>query len=186
MRKRKSEDVAAVILGIILVLIVLGILLVIGKSHRASQQTTSTPPPIPTSAPTPAPLNGHPPVMYEQRAMDKILKAIEDRKTLSQDDVVAKANILSLLPPGQQSGSLYYNSDISIEYIHSADLFQVEVLTTDIKTAKDEANVWLRAHGLSQEAICILPVEFYLNYDIANQLRQSNITFSPLGNGCSQ
>ncbi|MGH7203961.1 MAG: hypothetical protein ACREHC_05955 [Candidatus Levyibacteriota bacterium] len=186
MRKRKSEDVAAVILGIILVLIVMGILLVIGNSQRTSQQNKYIPTPSPKPTPTVAPFDGKPPVTYDDKAEENLLERFENRQPLSHDDVVAKTNILSLLPTGQQSGALYYNSDISIEYIHSADLFQVEILTTDIKSAKDEANMWLRSHGLSQQAICTLPVEFYLNYGIANQLRQSNITFSPLGNGCSQ
>jgi hypothetical protein len=182
---RKSEDIVAIIFGVVLVLIILGILVVLAKQTNTTKQTaggTPTSAPVPTT--TSAPLDGKPPVYYNEKAEDKLLDAIKKKQTLSHDDVVAKANILASLPPGQQSGVIYSNSDISIEYIHSADLFQVEILTTDIQTAKNEANVWLRAQGLSQQAICTLPVEFYLNFDIANQLRQSNITFNPLGNGC--
>jgi hypothetical protein len=184
---RKSEDIVAIIFGVVLILIIIGILVVLARQTSTTRQQgsgrTPTSKPVPTT--TSAPLNGRPQVYYNEKAEDKLLDAIKQKKTLSHDDVVAKAKILATLPPGQQSGSLYYNADISIEYIHSADLFQVEILTTDIKTAKDEANVWLRARGLSQNAICTLPVEFYLNYDIANQLRQSTSTFNPLANGCA-
>ena len=184
--KLKKEDMITVIFGIILVFIVMGIVIILDKT----KQTTPPPKPLPTAAPnaTPQPttpaLNGRPVLLYDAKAQDKLLTAIENRQTQSQDDRFAKAQILSQLPEGQQSGILFSSPQIQIEYVHSPDLFMVEVLTTDIKSAKDAANVWFRARGLSQKAICTLPVEFYMNYDVANQMRQTNVIFSPLGNGC--
>ena len=191
--KRKKEDIVVIVFASILVIIVFIIVLTVrnSKVSQLPQQNTVTTqtstninstiaPPTPTSPST----NGNPAVLYDSAAQDKLINAIQDRKSLSQNDMVAKANIIAQLPNGEKSGIVYSDPTLNIEYISSADLFQVEIRTTDIQSAKNAANVWFRAHGLSQQAICTMPVEFYLNYDIANHLRQTNIVFSPLGNGC--
>jgi hypothetical protein len=186
--RRKKEDFVVIGFAVVLLIIIFIIVVVLTTSSQTPnvQQKGITPVPVTTAAPTPTipPYNGKPTVLYDSAAQDKLINSIKERKSLSQSDMVAKATILAQLPAGQQSGILYTTPLMQIEYIHSADLFQVEILTTDLKSAKNAANVWFRARGISQEAICTLPVEFYLNYDIAKQLRQTNIIFSPLGNGC--
>lgn len=189
---RKSSDVAAILLGIVLFLVVLGILIVLARQKNAPQvsQNELTPTPSQTgtgmtaTTTTTAPGSGKPPVFYSKSATDKLLSAMEKKEPLSQTDVIAKANILTLLPARQPSGVVFKNNLISIEYVYTADLFMVEILTTDISAAKSAANIWFRSHGISQQAICKMPVDFYINYDVSMQLRGKNLNFSPLGNGC--
>lgn len=184
MRRIQFGDLATITLGLILLVIVLGIAVVVKMSRGNTDQiTTVSPTATPISA-TPVPQNGKPPVFYNETAENRLLDAIKSKQPLSHEDVVAKANILTILPAEKRSGILYKDSRVSIEYVNSADLFMVEILTPDIITAKAAANIWFRSHGISQKAICTMPVEFYLNYYVARQTSQPFTNFSPLGNGC--
>lgn len=182
---RKSQDVAAILLGIVLFLVVLGIIVVVTRSKNNPGTTANnlTPTPL-VASPTQTAQNGNPPVVYNESSTDKLLAIIKKKDPLAATDRVAKANILTLLPSGKQSGIVYANDKVSIEYVQAPDLFMVEILTTDIPAAKSAANIWFRSHGISQQAICKMPVEFYINYDVASQLRGKSVNFSPLGNGC--
>jgi len=187
--RKKKEDIFVIILAAILVVIVFGIVFTIITSQQQPQnKLTATSTIITPKTPSPTisenTAGGVPPLTYDKAASQKLLDYIDNRRALSSSDTFAKANILSLLPSGQQSGIVYQSSNIIIEYISSADVFQTEILTTDIQAAKNEANAWFREHGVSQKGICTLPVEFYMNHDVANTMRQENLTFSPLPNGC--
>ncbi len=146
---------------------------------KTGGEQSSTPLPTPTITRsdvivTPVPEN----------KQDSFLEYVKNRRTLSESDASTKKQILALLPPEEDSGVLYQTPTISIEYVHEPDLFQVEILTEDIPAAKNEATTWFKAKGMSQEGICLLPVQFYLNYDVANELKKTNITFNPLSDGC--
>jgi cytoskeletal protein RodZ len=196
MRGRK-EDIVTIIFSLILIIIVFTIVLIITTFKQSPQiqnntdintSTNTSIEPTSASLPSPTPSSqvagANPPLSYDQTASKKLLNYFENRQILSNSDTFAKANILSLLPSGEQSGVIYQSSDISIEYVNTADIFLVEILTTNIQAAKNAANLWFQEHGVSQQGICTFPVEFYMNYDIANELRNSSIIFSPLPNGC--
>jgi hypothetical protein len=192
--RRKKEDYIVIALGIILVVIILVIAVITANFSRNTNQTTNETTPIPTApeitrtriqiSPTPNSTRTRPSLLYDRASNEKLLDLMKNRRPISNADSLAKAKILTLLPQDQISGIVHETRNIRIDYVHSADLIQVEILTTDIKTARDEANVWLREQGLSQTAICTLPVNFYVSYDVANQLRDTNIVVSALGNGC--
>jgi hypothetical protein len=188
--KIKKEDYFAIALGIILIIIVFIIAAItsyFSKSNEPTEQTQS-----PTSAPTQMPrVNPEndpeqigPHININAEDQMKLLDRVNNRKQLSNKDLLVKGKVLTLLPEGQKSGALYESKNIIIDYISSADLFQVEILTINIQQAKDEANVWFREQGFSQYAICEYPVMFYLNSDVSRQLRDLNIKFSPVGNSC--
>lgn len=182
---KKPSDIFAILVGIVLLLIVVGIAIVITRSGKNTPDTSESLTPTPSKArPTAAALNGNPLTFYNESAQDKLLAAIKAKKPLSAEDGLAKANILAARPADKQSGVLYTSNQIIIEYVQAPDLFMVEILTTDINAAKSAANLWFRSRGLSQQALCSMPVSFYLNYEVANQLRGKNINFSPLANGC--
>lgn len=182
MQVKKTENIIILTLATTLLLTVFGIVLVILSSQKSDQQRNNSL--IASPSPTEEPFVAKPPLVYNKDAEDKLIDYIQNRRALSDSDIAAKTNILTILSNGEQSGILYESSTIIIDYIHSADVFQVEILTPNIQAAKDEANFWFRTHGISQKAICTLPVEFYLNYEVGTKLRHTNIIFNPQGNGC--
>lgn len=188
--KRKKEDYFVIALGVILVIIVFIIAIITSYFSRDTQpaEQTQEPSPIPTQPRRVAPGNDPeqigPYINIDAEDQINLLDRVNNRKQLSEEDIAVKRRVLTLLPQGQRSGELYESKNIIIDYISTADLFQVEILTINIQQAKDEANVWFRDQGFSQYAICEHPVMFYLNSDISRQLRDLNIKFSPVGNSC--
>jgi hypothetical protein len=125
------------------------------------------------------------PVTYDNAAQDRILEKIQNREPLSKSDEIAKAKTLSLLPKGEKSGTLYTSKNIQITYVSGkTDNFLVEILTKDISRAKVEGVKWFINRGFSQQFICDYPVEFYLNFDLKTQLRETKTIFSPLPPKC--
>jgi hypothetical protein len=60
----------------------------------------------------------------------------------------------------------------------------VEINTADVGLAKTQVTTWFTANGFAAKAVCELPVVFYLNFDVSQQLQSEGRTFSPLGEGC--
>ena len=186
--KKNKGDLISIIFACILVLLVLTLAVISLTQRPAIEgqpfavptgiQTRITPQELPKSV-GPEPL-----VSYSKEDQDKLMEKIQNRQPLSNNDSFAKASILSLLPREHPSGILYQSSNITIDYTESADMFQVEINTTDIKNAKAEANIWFRARGMSQKGICDLPLMFYINYETMIKLKNSGTQFSPLANSC--
>ena len=125
------------------------------------------------------------PLTWDEKAQDRLLEKVENRAPLSESDETAKAKTLSLLPKGEKSGTLYSTKTIIITYVSGkTDNFLVEILTEDIQGAKEEGVQWFRNRGFSQQFICDYPVEFYLNFDLKTQLRETETIFSPLPPKC--
>jgi uncharacterized alpha/beta hydrolase family protein len=119
-----------------------------------------------------------PPITYDDTSSKKMIDNIEHRQVLSSSDKQTK----ELLSSNQNPIKL--TDKYSIEYITAADEFLVEILDTNINQAKTDAAIWFRSQGISQEGICKLPVVFFMNYGVANQIRGLNIKFNPLAPGC--
>jgi hypothetical protein len=149
-------------------------------SLRSTQSNNSSLTPTPTVAFVG---NPQPPVRYDADAQDRLVDKDINRKTLSPSDQDAK-NKIKALAQNTQTGVINQSANITLYYIQAADMVQVEIETTNITQAKQEANTWLRGQGLSQNGICNFPTMFFLNSDIANQLRNTNIVFNPLPEGC--
>lgn len=186
--KKNKGDLISFIFGIILLIIVV-ITAFIAFTNSSPKPTPNDSSEskvrlVPTLSPTPSLNSNVPPVAYNEIAQDKLLDKIVNRIPLSDNDSFAKATILSTLPKENPSGILYQSDTIIIDFTSNANMFQVEILTTDIPAAKAEANVWFRARGMSQKGICDLPVLFYLNYDTMTKLRGTGTVFSPLANSC--
>jgi hypothetical protein len=142
--------------------------------------------PLPSVTPTFSPIKNSEPTqpVFNPEAQQTLLDRYTNREPLGQADITAKQKILQLLPKNEISGVLYESKSVRIEYVGSADLFQVEILIDDIEKAKNDGSSWFKKMGLSQKAICILPVQFYLNYDVLEKMRLEGGTFSPLAPGC--
>lgn len=111
------------------------------------------------------------------------LEYVQTKKPLSVEDEAIKFEILSSIGESQ-SPVLYQSSTVTIDYVRSADVFQSEILTADIESAKNETMTWFKNKGLSDEGICNLPLSFYLNYDIKSELGDAAAVFDPKPLSC--
>lgn len=182
--QNKKDLTLIIIVGLILFLIIVAIVFIAFTAVSPVPEPEEELP-SPTLAPTSSEdLRSKPPVIYDYKGQQELLERIEERQAISQSDDQAKTKMLSLLPAGAGSGTLYRTTTISIDYLKAPNIFQVEILTINITQAKQETVAWFVSQGFSQTAICNYPVQFYLNYAVAEQLRDKNITFSPLAPGC--
>lgn len=133
-------------------------------------------PPEPTSEHTSLPIE------YSAQASQKMLKKLKERTPLSYPDQVAKYQLLSSVD--FDSAVLVTSNMYRIEYIKSPDQFMVEILAQTITSAKQGARDWFIGKGFTRYVICDLPVVFYLNWNVAQQLRGQGVVFSPLADGC--
>lgn len=121
-------------------------------------------------------------VPYKSGSLNKIEDLRKNQNNLSQNDAAIRDTLIKSIVNPQ--GILYTTKNIQIVYASGINEFEVEIFTTDINGAKNEAVVWLKQKGLSDDGICKLPLIFYLNIKISNQLKESGIVFNPLPDNC--
>jgi hypothetical protein len=165
----------ALLLGGIILLTIIVLINNPRKQFRTGTQTPTSTAPANTAQSTRS---------FNNDPQARLIERVTNREPLSPSDVAAKDYILSRLEAGKHSGQLYQSKSIIIEYVASANLFQVEILTEDINQAKTEAVTWFQDQGLSVEGICKHPISFYLNFDIKNQLGEAADGFNPLPPDC--
>lgn len=184
--KIKKEHFLLILMAVVLLMVVIGIVFFALRPKPTPSEPTEviSPTPITSALPSPFVNAGVPPVSYNSGATDRLIEKVKNRTALSESDASAKQKILSLLPQGRQSGYVHQSPTVRIEYLSSPDAFLAEILTIDISRSKTDTVAWFRSQGMSQEGICNLPVSFYLNFDVAQDLRDSNITLNPLPEGC--
>lgn len=187
--KGKRETYALIGLALTLIIIIFSIVIILLRSTETSITTQDTdivrtPTRVQAPQPTSQPAFTNPPVPYDVDAQNALLDKKINRRQLSPTDRQLKREILALLPEGQIAGIVHESNTVRIEYIESLDLFKVEILTINVAQAKDEGDVWFKAQGMSQQGICDLPLGYYLNWEVANQLRDTNFVFNPLPKGC--
>lgn len=183
LEKNKHEYYFVITLAIILVLLVVAIAIVSLNQARTTIQTMKNlPTPVQFTENEQQNINTH--ISYNKEATTKLLAREEQRIPLAQSDSLAKEHILQLIPAGKNYGIVRSSQTSTIEYVQSLDLFEIEILTINVQQAKNDAENWFKQQGMSQEGICNLPLDYYLNWDVANILKQSNFVFSPLPDGC--
>ncbi|MGE5041636.1 MAG: hypothetical protein ACM3IJ_01900 [Candidatus Levyibacteriota bacterium] len=152
-----------------------------------SMQSKSVNPTNPTvTAPTPieAPSSkfNKPQVPYNGTKTDQLIDSMKNRKTLSDAGAAAKEKLKTSLQG--KSGTLYESSQVLLEYVSSPDLFQAQIKTINISSAKQEAVNWLMSQGFTSSDMCVLPLSFYLLQSLKPQLSQMGTVFNPLPEGC--
>ena len=111
------------------IIIVIALVLLYFSGRNTPKQTGG---PIPTPGVEISEEPTHPfspPIPTEQAVL---LKRFENRVPLSERDTKAVEKILSPIPSGEISGMLYESTSIRLDYVGSADVFQVEILTTEV------------------------------------------------------
>lgn len=101
-------------------------------------------------------------------------------KPLPQDKETLKNQLVGHLGSG---GTITETSDFNIHYF-APDIFQVEIKTTDVADAREEAITWFKSKGFNEEDICKLPVTFYLNAEVVGKLEGSGVIFNALPEFC--
>lgn len=124
-------------------------------------------------------------VKYNAQKMGQWLKILKERPALSGNDKKAKQKIIAPLSKVKnKSGYVKETKDYKIEYVSNADEFFVEITSPDIQRAKYWATMWFKLNGISDDGLCKLPVVFYPNWNIAQQIKNLNIEFNPLPDNC--
>lgn len=126
--------------------------------------------------------NTNPPVKYDRAATDKIIKRLENRTPLSPTDLAVENRLIGTT--NRKPLDIARTEDYSIQYLPSIDAYFVEIKSQDLNQVKRETHTWFLSQGFSQEALCIKPVFYYINWTIAQQLRPLNLTFNPAVDGC--
>lgn len=145
-----------------------------------SPQSTS-PSPIPTITTNPSStedVRKITPTDTEQ----KLLQTIENRTELSEKDAIKRAALVAKLQG--DSGVLVTTDSFVVSYLKTPDVFQVEILSTDVDAARLASLSWFLDQGLSQEAICTLPVAYFPSAPVLSSLKQQNKKFSVVAPGC--
>jgi hypothetical protein len=171
------------IIGIIIAVFVLIIIIIFSFMNPRSQ----TPNPNNTAIPTNVPLNNPsqpttPVIKLNEASEWKLAEMLMSPPTLSASDESVKNAILA--PLNGFAGNLHTTPNVTVFYLPSIKEFGAKIETTNIALAKKEAVDWLTSKGMSQQGVCHLPLEFYLNYDAQNNLRSQNVVFDPLPPGC--
>jgi len=179
--KMKKQDYILLIFAISLVTVILIIATIATSKPQNSNTNTSN---ITSKIIAPTIATNNTIVKYDANKQDSVYKKIQNRPSLKRSDDEVKRTIITSL--GNKTGMLYESQNVAVSYIMSGDLFQAEILTTDIQTAKQEATQWFTSQGLSHQGMCDLPVIFFLNSKIARDLHASDnqTIFNPLPQGC--
>lgn len=198
MKTKKFENIIIVSLAIILIIIIIIIAYLNSLAREQNKEALKQQARIieeaekqtrlenKTKTPTPAQFNKtNPPVEYDSIAEYRLLAKIKNRPPLKEEDKKVVLEIKYLIEPEDaEEGSVYISPNITIFYIGEADVFQVEIKSRDIESAKNEAVGWFAGQGLSRQAICDYPVYFYLNADTAESLRGTGTIMNTLPPGC--
>jgi hypothetical protein len=126
--------------------------------------------------------NNAPAIKYNESSEQKIINLLLHPAILSSNDSDIKNELLG--PLNGSAGDIYATTNVTLSYLPSIKEFQAEIKTIYIDLAKKDAVDWLKKQGMSQQGICNLPLEFFLNVDVANDPDLQNITFDALPPGC--
>jgi hypothetical protein len=121
-------------------------------------------------------------IKYNEASQGKIIEKLLRPPILTNNDALIRNSLL--VPLNGSAGDIYTTPDVTVSYLPAIKEFQGEIKTASIDLAKKEAIDWLRTQGMSQQGICNLPLEFFLNNDVINNPKLQNITFDSLPPGC--
>ena len=171
--KISKEVLLLLVAGFLLLIVFVGVFLIFQQSPEKT---------APVVTPTPAVLDKNP-VEYNIPASQKAWGLVKNKPPLSTQDAQAKEKLLTDNPPNKND-VIYQTNDVTVIYTLPFDMFQATITTTDIQKAKDETASWFKSYGLSQEAICNLPLIFDIDLFTAQALKGKNVVFDPLPPGC--
>jgi hypothetical protein len=175
------KKIAIAGLGVVIfILILLGVTFLESLKNRDAieQETTPTPARTTTQRRIQDPL-----VNYNKKSSDKLLEIVESRPTPgAPSDKNLRAQLISELD--NQSGIIQNTASYRLEYVASPDSFEVEIKTSEITKAKDEAILYLKTRGFTEDGICKLPLMFYVNHEVAKNMKSGEDEFNQIPDFC--
>lgn len=121
------------------------------------------------------------PITYDPSASEKMIEMVNTRTPFGSKDAAIREQ---LALRAESNSILYTSTNVKVEYLSSPDQFMAEILTPEIDTAKNEAVSYLSSVGLSPDAICHLPLVFYLSVQARRLLPENSPAFNPLAPSC--
>ena len=176
--KNKQTYIYLALAGVILIIYLVVAWFVTFGQPRSSSKITA-PSPSPTSTQN---LQTKPPVQYDTKAVKKLDQLLDEKYKLSSNDLASRSKLTASI--GNKTAVASQSQTYTLRYIEPLDLFQAEIKTINIAQAKEDVGNFLDGRGLSKEGICHLPLAFYLNKSIAQQLVGKNVSFDPTPKGC--
>lgn len=166
-----------------IIIFIIVVFIAVSFFQGGSQNTPN--PALPTKAPGSSNNSGNQvvaPVQWDSKKSEELVDAADNRESLSQNGTAAKQKLIALV--NNVSGTVYVSQAISIDYIKTPDLFQVQINTGDVAQAKQEAVNYMITQGFSKDDLCKLPLSFYLSPQVSQQLQETQDTFNPRPDGC--
>lgn len=120
-----------------------------------------------------------PSIIYDNASTQKMMELVKSKSKPSMPNGRIK-NIL-IKKAAINNDIVYKDEFITIEYIKSANSFLTQINNAKVDFSKQKAINYLREVGLSNDAICSLPLIFYLNSDVA---KKHGKEFVPIPNFC--
>ena len=89
-----------------------------------------------------------------------------------------------IAPLNGKAGPIKETDNYRIAYLPAGPLFQVEIKTTHVAQAKEEALQFFKNKGFNEQDICNLPVSFYLGPEPSEKLKGSGVEVPPKPDFC--
>lgn len=132
------------------------------------------------------PTNGFPlrKMDYKESAdgHNKLIDRLKNPVPLTINDQNIKKQVIAEV--GGKAATLNETKSYKIMYLPAGDEFLVAIKDINILTAKQEVKSWFISKGFTQNAMCDLPVSFFLDNLVVEQLKGLDITFNPIMEGC--
>ncbi|MBU2632841.1 hypothetical protein KKG52_03945 [Patescibacteria group bacterium] len=123
------------------------------EEKKEEKESNLITPPEPTRLPKATP-NIQPMAIEELERESENL----DNRTPTNDNETSTRNQLK---NSGKDGVLEKNEDWVIRYNSDQDLFQGEILTTDISSAREKVKSWFTIRGIAKDKVCELPLILY-------------------------
>lgn len=123
-----------------------------------------------------------PAVNVNENAMVSLNDKLNNPQPLTTEDYAVRTRLLAKLH--NATGTLNQTESYSIIYLQTPDKFMVEIKNVNVGEAKQAATQWFLDQGMSKKGICTLPVIFYLNSEVADELKPLHFVFNPVAENC--
>lgn len=162
------------ILGGIILLMAISLFILKAPSEKTSSL------PVIMASPTTKP--NTPYISYNETKRDQLINIMKARPKITDLDQSLRVSIISKL--GDKSGVITQTPDYIIKYVKAANIFQVQILTSNFLEAKQQATSWFEDQGFSKDGLCKLPIQFYLSAEVKDNLQDKIDNFNYLPEGC--
>jgi hypothetical protein len=158
------KKIVAIIISLLFFIVMFAVISILGSFKKPT-------PPVIEKIPIPTPkITEKKKDAFDEKNFDSFMNIVKNRPTPAVSDATKRQEIIASL--GNKTGILLQNESIQISYLKGVNDFEVEILTNDIAKAQNEAIIYFKSKGLSEDGICKLPVFFFC---IPTGLRLSSV-----------